>query len=1293
MSTLKKSCSYRGFQPQHLVCVALLVPILGQLLIGPVHAAEDTADPYDVLYDVLMTRWKDGKSYAQNETSPAIFAWSEFPFDDETFKKFDAALDEFAALPQERIEQYSDVKRALLQRHLWKVFDTTFNWDWWEEKPGWGWGGRRYFPKTHMDRRKASQPRLVSLIRRLALTREQILALPNPLAATVKSGGFATAHDPEDRFKPFLPTDLYVKDSSFICLGEDQHEIPVAQHTGKLNARSMFLQFMSLLGGRTETLEYMARVKQKAEQFPVGTQFALIEQPFLISDDGEMILSPMIVSVQLRAYLDVDRRAHEARPEATQCVTEFVMQPRQLMKGNAVMRALTSKDFRYEAGSEFAAGFSPKDPFATGDITEGLPRFTRLKSCMDCHGGKPGVRTQQFREIRFSFKESGPDEISKATVALKHDYKDWKRLRELWQADVKNEGKQSRRPDQAQRRSGSTDAPSKKPLPELRRSAPRSGLQIAQASPEAETKTADPYDALYDVIMTRYGPDGKTYGANESSPTIFHRATFPFGDSTYNKLNAAVDALGDLPQKKIEAYSDIQRALMQRHLWHVFDAMAPYRWTEGDHQFVHGKSFQDRRDALRPKIASLIQRLALTKAQILALPDTRAATINSGGFSRRHDPSDPFKPFLSSEIFSKESSWVCIGFDSEPPAPFHSKKLKYRSAFLTFMRLPRGRSETLEYIKTGTQERGNVQHFPVGTQFAFMEQAFLISDEGEMVLSPLIVGISMRAYLDVELGFWKTRPPTQALAEFVMQPRQLMQGNAVMKALGQQDLRLEAGDVDGFGVASDPFEKSDGVEPSRRRKNMLRKPRLTLCMSCHRERGVDGVGGGAGLFGVKEKSPEEVVNSSLTYKRDHHTWKSLSELWHADPSGDETQSGVRTDPPKPLLDNNGKPDDRRRATTVVPRSAFDKLYDVLMVRHARNGVAYGENEIAPMIFKFSGFPFDDATYPKLTAALDAITSEQIKSYSNVQRAILQRQLWALFDATAPSRVFRRRPDDARRLAVQKQLAGLIRQLALKRTEIESLPDSLLTTVKAKKYPTEFNLEKPTSPFLPPDLTEDSSPWICFGRGRTPVNLHATDGRWRSAFFQFIRLPGERQATIEYIDRWSKEKVFPVGTQVALIEKAFLVSDKGEMVLSPMTVSTRLRAYRNVEQSFRDAGTATQCVAEFISRPRDYLRGSALMAAASPTDHRLKTFRSDGGKQDVLELVNDPKTSLQTRLGQCMNCHGGAGANSLGDVVAPRGTLKSLQRRSQSEIVQATAKAKQDDKSWKLLQTAWNKATR
>ncbi len=319
----------------------------------------------------------------------------------------------------------------MLQRHLWKVFDATFQHRW----KGY-WNGRKWTPKSHLDRRAAVQPKIASLLQRLALTKAQILALPNTMAATVKSGGFGQHHDPKDLFKPFLPADLYSKESSWICLGEDKHPIPAATHTGKLNGRSMFLQFMRLPEGHTETLRYIEKLKNRMEIFPVGTQFALIEQAFLISDDGELILSPLIVSIQLRAYLDVEQRFKFSK--ATQCVAEFVMQPRELMKGNAVMRAMTPSDFRFEAGAEFTGYFSPKDPFGTADISEGMPTTTRLNLCMDCHGAAGGrsIRTRSFRGTKSFFKESSPEEISKATSAQKRDYETWKKLHELWRADT-----------------------------------------------------------------------------------------------------------------------------------------------------------------------------------------------------------------------------------------------------------------------------------------------------------------------------------------------------------------------------------------------------------------------------------------------------------------------------------------------------------------------------------------------------------------------------------------------------------------------------------------------------------------------------------------------------------------------------------------------------------------------------------------------------------------------------------------------------------------------------------------
>ena len=73
---------------QHLSCTVLIIGLFaGPLSTGDVSGAEEPADPYDVLYDVLMTRrGADGKSYARDETAPSIYGKSHFPFESERLR-------------------------------------------------------------------------------------------------------------------------------------------------------------------------------------------------------------------------------------------------------------------------------------------------------------------------------------------------------------------------------------------------------------------------------------------------------------------------------------------------------------------------------------------------------------------------------------------------------------------------------------------------------------------------------------------------------------------------------------------------------------------------------------------------------------------------------------------------------------------------------------------------------------------------------------------------------------------------------------------------------------------------------------------------------------------------------------------------------------------------------------------------------------------------------------------------------------------------------------------------------
>src|SRR5262249_58740435 len=123
----------------------------------------------------------------------------------------------------------------------------------------------------------------------------------------------------------------------------------------------------------------------------------------------------------------------------------------------------------------------------------------------------------------------------------------------------------------------------------------------------------------------------------------------------------------------------------------------------------------------------------------------------------------------------------------------------------------------------------------------------------------------------------------------------------------------------------------------------------------------------------------------------------------------------------------------------------------------------------------------------------------------------------------------------------------------------------------------FDPEKPERSYLPPDLFQPDGPWVCVGRtdGPTaPQHLEETGfNRFtNSVFLVFVKLPGGRDATLDYLKRLAAfdkpltipnadEKSrgaypflpspavpqFPKGTEVALIRRALLLDSSGRVV--------------------------------------------------------------------------------------------------------------------------------------------------
>ena len=144
----------------------------------------------------------------------------------------------------------------------------------------------------------------------------------------------------------------------------------------------------------------------------------------------------------------------------------------------------------------------------------------------------------------------------------------------------------------------------------------------------------------------------------------------------------------------------------------------------------------------------------------------------------------------------------------------------------------------------------------------------------------------------------------------------------------------------------------------------------------------------------------------------------------------------------------------------------------------------------------------------------------------LKRALLQRDLWALFDWAADAN-WPKREEKKRfvkeRGELQSRLGRVISRLALSAKEIEQLPDNYAAAVKAKRYPAEFQADRKSAAFLPADLRDPKGPWVLLGSsgGGPLAGQHVQFFGGRSTFMIFLRLPEGRDQTLKYVDQLSE----------------------------------------------------------------------------------------------------------------------------------------------------------------------------
>jgi hypothetical protein len=356
------------------------------------------ADPkhlWNRLHEALFIRaGPDGRTYGLDRIEPLLWPDSKHLLVGASHDRAIALLNEFIEKQGEkRIDDR--LKRAVLQRDLWLVFN---------------WLARN---KDSIDK-GSSRERLgipvSKVIRRLALTPDQIAKLPDNYADAVKSGRFATSYDPKQRDKPYLPPDLFSAEGPWVCVG--RKDAPVArQHVAEMLpfTNSAFLVLLRMPEGRDAALKFL----KEDRALPAGAEVVLLRRALLIGSTAEVTPTNLTESIQVRVYGESGQHFEEFR------VSRGLLFAGK--QGGLVAVGESERDFKTGFASH---AYDPlEEPLSSQPLD--VRRVDIKNECSGCHAPDrfPGLRS----------RESGPLAAARAADAMATAVK-WKRERPDWKA-------------------------------------------------------------------------------------------------------------------------------------------------------------------------------------------------------------------------------------------------------------------------------------------------------------------------------------------------------------------------------------------------------------------------------------------------------------------------------------------------------------------------------------------------------------------------------------------------------------------------------------------------------------------------------------------------------------------------------------------------------------------------------------------------------------------------------------------------------------------------------------------
>jgi hypothetical protein len=399
-----------------------------------------------------------------------------------------------------------------------------------------------------------------------------------------------------------------------------------------------------------------------------------------------------------------------------------------------------------------------------------------------------------------------------------------------------------------------------------------------------------------------------------------------------------------------------------------------------------------------------------------------------------------------------------------------------------------------------------------------------------------------------------------------------------------------------------------------------------------------------------------------------------------------------------------------------PNHIWNRLYRSLYMRAARDGQEYGYDELDPLFWYDTKYLFSGPANQQAINALDeflATHAERLIS-DPLKRAMLQRDLWAIFDWTTEGDYS---PSPARR-ELEVRLAQVIRRLSLPVERIRALPNNYQDAVAAKTSAIHYDPDRREQAFLPSDLFQPNGPWVLLsargGDPAAPVHVAAFSGR--SAFLIFIRLPEGRDATLAYLKKMSESSrpwipdeqdldhflpnpelpQFPVGTQLALVREMMLIDDQANLIPTSIVEDLQIRVHRAIPQQIpatwdidRNPARAALDTYEFkLSRVKLFAGNSGGLRSVARDEKEFPLFQSHGIDLFELKRVQGSlERELRPVLNSCPSCHFRPGIHSMISRSVGHNIIPSWDPTYEAST---TSGWKQRQYSWGLLQGLWQR---